>query len=205
MKQKDIDKLVSDNLNYVKSVANQYRGKGIEFDDLVSEGTLAMITAANKYDESRGAQFVAYAGPFIRKAMESAIEKQSSLYRVPKDQKKFVPRNAEKAMSIDAPLSDGNQYTLLDILVNKDVDLADDNAAFRQMLKDLERCIQVLDEREQIIIKKFYGLGETHETLAEIAEDMQLKRERVRQIRDKATRKIAKNAKSLYLKSFLKK
>lgn len=120
MTERETNKIVSENLNYVKSVANQYRGNGVEFDDLVSEGTLAMIMAARKFDETRGSQFVAYASPFIRKAMQQAIDKQSALYRVPKDQKKYAPRNAAKAVSIDAPLSVGNQYTLLDILVNKD-------------------------------------------------------------------------------------
>ena len=176
MTERETNKIVSENLNYVKSVANQYRGNGVEFDDLVSEGTLAMIMAARKFDETRGSQFVAYASPFIRKAMQQAIDKQSALYRVPKDQKKYAPRNAAKAVSIDAPLSVGNQYTLLDILVNKDAKMADDNTAFTQMLNDLERCVEELDERDRTVISKFYGIGTAHETLAEIAEDMQLKR-----------------------------
>ena len=205
MTEREINKIVSENLNYVKSVANQFRGKGVEFDDLVSEGTLAMMMAAQKFDATRGSQFVAYASPFIRKAMQQAIDKLSALYRVPKDQKKFAPRNAAKTVSIDAPLSVGNQYTLLDILINKDVKMADDNAAFTQMLNDLERCVEALEEREKMVITKFYGMGVAHETLAEIAEDMQLKRERVRQIRDKAIRQISKNATSKVLKHFLRK
>ena len=111
MTEKEINKLVSDNINYVKSVANHYRGNGVDFDDLVSEGTLAMLTAAQKYDAERGSQFVAYASPFIRKAMQQTIDKQAALYRVPKDQKKHAPRNAAKAVSIDAPISEGNKYT----------------------------------------------------------------------------------------------
>ena len=101
MTEKEINKLVSDNINYVKSVANLYRGNGVDFDDLVSEGTLAMLTAAQKYDAERGSQFVAYASPFIRKAMQQTIDKQAALYRVPKNQKKHAPRNAAKALSID--------------------------------------------------------------------------------------------------------
>lgn len=111
MTEKEINKLVSDNINYVKSVANHYRGNGVDFDDLVSEGTLAMLTAAQKYDAERSSQFVAYASPFIRKAMQQTIDKQAALYRVPKDQKKHAPRNAAKAVSIDAPISEGNKYT----------------------------------------------------------------------------------------------
>lgn len=205
MTEVEINSLVNDNINYVKSVANQYKGKGVDFDDLVSEGTLAMLMAARKFDATRGSKFVAYASPFIRKAMQETIDNQSAMYRVPKDQKKFAPRGTGKAMSIDAPLSVGNQYTLLDILVNKDAKLADDNVAFSQMLEDLQKCVEQLEEREQKVISKFYGLGVAHETLAEIAEDMQLKRERVRQIRDKAIRQIAKNTKSRVLKSFLRK
>ena len=205
MTEREINKIVSENLNYVKSVANQFRGKGVEFDDLVSEGTLAMMMAAQKFDATRGSQFVAYASPFIRKAMQQDIDKQSALYRVPKDQKKYAPRNAAKTVSIDAPLSVDNQYTLLDILINKDAKMADDNAAFAQMLNDLERCVEALEEREKMVITKFYGIGVAHETLAEIAEDMQLKRERVRQIRDKAIRQISKNTTSKVLKHFLRK
>ena len=108
-------------------------------------------------------------------------------------------------MSIDQPISEGYQYTLLDILVNQDVDMADDNVAFQQMLKDLNNCVDLLDEREKEVVRKFYGLGIHHETLAEIADDMSLKRERVRQIRDKAIRKISKNASSKVLKHFLRK
>lgn len=205
MTEKEINQLVSDNINYVKSVANKYRGNGIDFDDLVSEGTLAMLMAAQKYDESRGSQFVAYASPFVHKAMQQAVDKQSALYRVPKDQKKYAPRNASKAVSIDAPLSEGNKYTLLDILVNPDAKLADDNVAYVQMLNDLKRCVEVLGEREKEVVSKFYGIGVAHETLAEIADDMQLKRERVRQIRDKAIREMTKNATSKVLKQFLRK
>ena len=157
MTERETNKIVSENLNYVKSVANQYRGNGVEFDDLVSEGTLAMIMAARKFDETRGSQFVAYASPFIRKAMQQAIDKQSALYRVPKDQKKYAPRNASKAVSIDQPISEGNPYTLLDILVNQDVNMADDNVAFQQMLKDLDNCVDLLDEREKEVVRKFYG------------------------------------------------
>ena len=155
MTGKDNNDIVSENLNYVKSVANQYRGQGVEFDDLVSEGTLAMIMAAQKFDAGRGTQFVAYAAPFIHKAMQQAIEKQSALYRIPKDQKKYATRSASKAVSVDAPLSEGNKYTLLDILVNKDIEPTDDNVAFQQMLSDLENCVDALDDRESRVIRKF--------------------------------------------------
>lgn len=85
--------------------------------------------------------------------MQQAIEKQSALYRIPKDQKKYATRSASKAVSVDAPLSEGNKYTLLDILVNKDIEPTDDNVAFQQMLSDLENCVDALDERESRVIR----------------------------------------------------
>lgn len=205
MKENDVNKLVGDNLNFVKSLANQYRGQGLDFDDLVSEGYMAMVQAASKFDASRGSQFVSYAAPFIRKAMQQAIEQQAGLYRVPKSERAPSQRSVSKAVSIDAPLSVGNQYTLLDILVNKDALMADDHAGFKQMLQDLMESLDTLDEREREVVRKFYGIGTPHVTMAEIAEDMGLKRERVRQIRDKALRKVSKNAKTKTLKAFLKK
>ena len=203
MKENNIEKLVGENLNFVKSVANKYVGKGVEFDDLVSEGYIAMLQAAQKFEADRGTKFVGYAAPFIRKAMEQAITQQSGVCRVPKSDRKLMTRSANIAVSIDAPLSEGTHYTLLDILINKDALIADESTVFQQMMDDLQNCIATLDEREQEIIRKFYGIA--HITLAEIAEDMNLKRERVRQIRDKAIRKIGKNAKTKILKSFLRK
>ena len=205
MKENDINTLVSENLNFVKSIANHYNGKGVDFDDLVSEGYMAMVQAAQKFDAARGTQFVSYAAPFVRKAMEKAIEQQAGVCRIPKSERKFANRSTSKAVSIDEPLSAGNKYTLLDILANKDALMADDNVIFNQMIADLKNCIDTLDDREKEVIQKFYGIGKPHVTLAEIGEDMNLKRERVRQIRDKAIRKISKKAQTKVLKSFLKK
>lgn len=205
MKDKELELLVTENLNYVKSLAHQYRGKGVDYEDLVSEGYMAMVQASSKFDASRNTPFVAYAAPYIRKAMDKAVEQQANLYRVPKDIRKLAPRGMGKAVSIDAPLSIGNQYTLLDILANKDALMADNHAEVQQMLQDLQACLDVLDPREREVITQFYGIGRGHITMAEIAENMQLKRERVRQIRDKAIRKMAKCAKTKALKMFLRK
>lgn len=94
MKDNDINKLVSDNLNFVKAIANKYTGRGLEFDDLVSEGYMAMVQAAQKFDASRGTQFVGYAAPFIRKAMEQAIDQQAGICRIPKSEQVFTNRSA---------------------------------------------------------------------------------------------------------------
>jgi len=204
MKENNIEKLVGENLNFVKSVANKYTGQGVEFDDLVSEGYMAMVQAAQKFDGSRGSHFIGYASPFIHKAMKQAIA-QSGVCRVPKNLQKQVARTTNSTVSIDTPLNDNTHFTLLDVIVNKDALMADDSAAFSQMMKDLQNCIEDLDEREKEVIKKFYGINVGHLTLAAIGEDMGLKRERVRQIRDKALRKISKSATSKILKNFLRK
>lgn len=205
MEKNDTNQLVSSNLNYVKSLANKYKGKNVDFEDLVSEGSMAMVQAARKFDVSRGTPFVSYAAPFIKKAMEKAIEQQESLYRIPKEEYRKHTPDFQKARSIDAPLGTGNQYTLLDILVNQDTELSDNQAITSQLVKELNDCIQYLDEREQEVIRKFYGLETPHLTLAEIAIEMHIKRERARQIRDKAIRNIARNSKSKILKYFLHK
>ena len=177
MEAKNINQLVTENLSYVKSLANRFKGKGVDFDDLVSEGYMAMTQAAQKYDTERGTQFIAYAAPFIRKAMEQAIKQQSASYGMPKDGHQQLNKKLSRPLSIDAPLGTNNKYTLLEIL----------------------------DEREREVIRKFYGIGCPHIPMADIAEDMELKRERVRQIRDKAVRKMARQAKTKALKTLLRK
>ena len=204
MKENEITQLINQHMDYVQKLAGRYRGKGVEHDDLVSEGYMAMVQAANKFDASRGSEFIAYAAPVIRKAMEKAIEQQQALYRIPKEERMKKPADAHKAKSIDAPLSAGNKYTLLDILINHDADDSDGNAVVKELVDELNACVDTLGEREQLVIRKFYGLGTPHITLAEIAEDMQIKRERARQIRNKALRHIARNSKSKVLKTFLK-
>ena len=120
MEAKNINQLVTENLSYVKSLANRFKGKGVDFDDLVSEGYMAMTQAAQKYDTERGTQFIAYAAPFIRKAMEQAIKQQSASYGMPKDGHQQLNKKLSRPLSIDAPLGTNNKYTLLDILINKD-------------------------------------------------------------------------------------
>ena len=205
MEAKNINQLVTENLNYVKSLANRFKGKGVDFDDLVSEGYMAMTQAAQKYDAGRGTQFIAYAAPFIRKAMEQAIKQQSASYAMSKDDRQHPNKKLSRPLSIDAPLGANNKYTLLDILINKDAQTEEENTYFRLVSEDLKAAIETLDEREREVIRKFYGIGCPHIPMADIAEDMELKRERVRQIRDKAVRKMAKQAKTKVLKTLLRK
>lgn len=205
MENKNINKLVTDNLNYVKSLANRYQGRGVDFEDLVSEGYMAMMQAAQKYDAQRGTQFVAYAAPFIRKAMEQAVKQRASANGMSKDSHYSTGKVAAPTLSVDAPLTTNNKYTLLDILVNKDAMTEEENAYFRMVAKDLHAAVDALDEREQTVIRKFFGIGCAHITMAEIAEDLGLKRERVRQIRDKAVRKMSRQAQTKVLKTLLRK
>ena len=205
MEAKNINQLVTENLNYVKSLANRFKGKGVDFDDLVSEGYMAMTQAAQKYNQERGTQFIAYAAPFIRKAMEQAVKQQSASYGMPRDEHQQLHKRVIRPLSIDAPLSANNKYTLLDILINKDALSDEENSYFRLITEDLNAAIETLDEREREVIRKFYGIGCPHIPMADIAEDMNLKRERVRQIRDKAVRKIARQAKTKALKALLRK
>ena len=171
MEAKNINQLVTENLSYVKSLANRFKGKGVDFDDLVSEGYMAMTQAAQKYDTERGTQFIAYAAPFIRKAMEQAIKQQSASYGMPKDGHQQLNKKLSRPL----------------------------------ISEDLKAAIEILDEREREVIRKFYGIGCPHIPMADIAEDMELKRERVRQIRDKAVRKMARQAKTKALKTLLRK
>lgn len=205
MEAKNINQLVTENLNYVKSLANRFKVKGVDFDDLVSEGYMAMTQAAQKYNQERGTQFIAYAAPFIRKAMEQAVKQQSASYGMPRDEHQQLHKRVSRPLSIDAPLSANNKYTLLDILINKDALSDEENSYFRLITEDLNAAIETLDEREREVIRKFYGIGCPHIPMADIAEDMNLKRERVRQIRDKAVRKIARQAKTKALKALLRK
>lgn len=203
MKENDIERLISENLNYVKALANQFKGKGVDYDDLVSEGYLAMTKAAYKYDAAKGNGFVAYAAPLIREAMRQAIDQQGCLYRVPRDVKP-LQQGATRLKSVDAPLSAGNQHTLLDILESDGQDQLD-NTYTRQVVEDLKACVGQLEGRERLVVEKYFGIGGgVRLTMAQIAEDMGLKRERVRQIRNTAVRQLYKHAKSKALKTFLK-
>lgn len=207
MKEKEYDTaLVSENMNYVKAIASKYRNRGVEFDDLVSEGYMAMVQAAQKYDQRRNTPFAAYAAPFIRKAMEQAIALQGSLYTSSAQQKSDKPTATQgKTLSIDAPLDSARQYTLLDMIASKDIPNADYDVDIKQILEELSEGLEKLEPREREVVRCFYGFGRPHLTLQEIAAEQGLKRERARQIRDKALRKLSKDTKSKILKALLKK
>ena len=191
------NRLVEANLRFVVSIANQYKGKGLQMDDLVSEGNIGLLKAASRFDPDRGARFVSYAVGHVRQQIEKAIEQQAGLYQVPKDVKnEMAAREQSRPMSVDAPLGHRTNMSLLSVLVNQDAPFADERVHSEAIEQAIEFALASLDSRESRIVNAFFGINQEHETMAEIAEDMDLKRERVRQIRDKAVRKLRKVYKS---------
>lgn len=195
--QRALSKLVEANLRFVVSIARQYKGKGVAMEDLVSEGNFGLMKAASKFDASKGVRFVNFAVVYVRQQMERAIDQQAGLYKVPKNVKDEVTaRQQSMPLSVDAPLGHRTNMSLLAVLVNQDAPLADEHVYSEAIEEAVEYALGVLDVRESKVVNAWFGIDQEHETMAEIAEDMDLKRERVRQIRDKAVRKLRKAYKS---------
>ena len=192
-----LEKLTKANLKYVVSLAHQYRNRGLGEDDLISEGNIGMMYAAQKFDGSRGIRFVVFAAPYIRNAMEEAIKEQTALYKLPRNEKSKFEQKRARAISIDQPVPVGssNNFTLQHVLENDNAQHADENLNQEILSAAIQKGLDILDEREKRVITYIYGLSGAHYTMAEIAEDMGLKRERVRQIRNKALRKLHKKMK----------
>ena len=236
-----LEKLTKANLRFVVSVAKQYQNQGLSLPDLINEGNLGLIKAAEKFDETRGFKFISYAVWWIRQSILQAIAEQSRIVRVPLNQvgsvnkinrvmNKFEQENerrpsvdeiAEKTdipfekiedaisvnnrhVSVDAPFVDGEDNSLLDVLVNDDAPMADRMLVIESLREEINRALTSLKERERNIIEAFFGINQTTEmTLEEIGEKFGLTRERVRQIKEKAIRKLRQNTKSKMLKSYL--
>ncbi len=170
------NKLVTDNLGYVITLARQYKSDILSTDDLISEGTIGMMKAAQKYDPQRGKPFVTFAAPYIRQAIEQAISRLDTPTDV---------RSTDESL----PRGSRNNYTLLNVLEDKDSPRAD--AASEQMLSDdMLRGLGRLDERQQAVVCRYFGIDRERQTMAEIGQELGLKRERVRQIRNQALRKL---------------
>lgn len=172
------DKLITDNLGYVITLARQYKSDILSTDDLVSEGVIGMMKAAEKYDASRGKPFVTFAAPYIREAIEKAIGKLDNDIDL---------RSTDESL----PIGSRNNYTLLNVLEDKGSPRADASAELTlsdEMMAGMNR----LDERQQAVISRYYGIDRERQTMAEIGEALGLKRERVRQIRNQALRKLKK-------------
>lgn len=189
---KALSRLVEANLKFVVSIARQYKGRGMAMEDLVSEGNIGLMKAAAKYDATKGVRFVNYAVVYVRQAIEKAIEQMGGLYQVPKDVREEAVRQQSIPLSVDAPLGHRTSMSLLSVLINKDAPMADERIHSEAIEDAIEFALGSLDKRESRVVNAYFGIGQEHETMAEIAEDMELKRERVRQIRDKAVRKLRK-------------
>ena len=183
---KALSRLVEANLKFVVTVARQYKGRGVAMEDLVSEGNIGLMKAAAKFDASRGVRFVNYAVVHIRQAIEKSIAQNMGPAIDIAEGQPSIP------LSVDAPLGHRANMSLLSVLVNKDAPLADERVHSEAMENAIEYALATLNDREQQVVNAYFGIDKEHETMAEIAEDMGLKRERVRQIRDKAVRKLRK-------------
>ncbi len=236
-----LEKLTRANLRFVVSVAKQYQNQGLSLPDLINEGNLGLIKAAEKFDETRGFKFISYAVWWIRQSILQALAEQSRIVRLPLNQvgslnkinkafSKFEQENERRPspeeladvldipvekiadtmkvsgrhISVDAPFVEGEDNSLLDVMINDDSPNADRSLINESLSKEIERVLVfTLSDRERDIVKKFFGLGIPEMTLEEIGDEFGLTRERVRQIKEKAIRKLRPNAKSKLLKSFL--
>ena len=223
-----LEKLTRANLRFVVSVAKQYQNQGLSLPDLINEGNLGLIKAAEKFDETRGFKFISYAVWWIRQSILQALAEQSRIVRLPLNQvgslnkinkafSKFEQENERKPspeelaevldipvdkiadtmkvsgrhISVDAPFVEGEDNSLLDVMINDDSPNADRVLINESLSKEIERVLAfTLSDRERDIVKKFFGIGVTEMTLEEIGDEFGLTRERVRQIKEKAIRKL---------------
>ena len=235
-----LDKLTRANLRFVVSVAKQYQNQGLSLPDLINEGNLGLIKAAEKFDETRGFKFISYAVWWIRQSILQALAEQSRIVRLPLNQvgslnkinkafSKFEQKNERtpspdeladalelpkekvvdtlrvsgRHISMDAPFVDGEENSLLDVLENKDSPVADNKLLSESLSREIDRALATLTERERDIIKLFFGIGLQEMTLEEIGEQFGLTRERVRQIKEKAIRRLRHTSRSKLLKTYL--
>ena len=238
--QEALERLTKANLRFVVSVAKQYQNQGLSLPDLINEGNLGLIKAAEKFDETRGFKFISSAVWWIRQSILQALAEQSRIVRLPLNQvgslnkinKAFARfeqehertpsaeelatelelpkekvtdtlRVAGRHISVDAPFAEGEDNSLLDVLVNTDSPNADRGLINESLATEVERALEILTDREQDIIRYFFGIGTSEMTLEEIGEKFDLTRERVRQIKEKANRKLRQSSRSIPLKSFL--
>ena len=238
--RKALERLTKANLRFVVSVAKQYQNQGMSLPDLINEGNLGLIKAAEKFDETRGFKFISYAVWWIRQSILQAIAEQSRIVRVPLNQvgsvnkinrmlNKFEQENERRPssveiseqtdipqekvdeaimvnsrhVSVDAPFVDGEDNSLLDVLVNDDAPMADRQLVIESLRSEIATILKTLNERERNVITAFYGIGQPEMTLEEIGNKFGLTRERVRQIKEKAIRRLRNSTNNKLLKSYL--
>ena len=179
------DRLAAANLRLVAHVAREYQGQGLAYDDLISEGNVGLVKAAARYDATRGLRFAGFAVVFIRREIERALRHEAS-------DKMLENRNNGQTRSLDAPLGAKPNISLMQVLADGHSPSADGRTYSGALEEQVERALQRLNEREQRVVAAYFGIGQEHLTMAEIASEMGLKRERVRQIRDRAVRRMRK-------------
>ena len=236
------ERLVNANLRFVVSVAKQYQNQGLSLPDLINEGNVGLIKAAEKFDETRGFKFISYAVWWIRQSILQALAEQARIVRLPlnqvgslnKIQKAYsrfeqeferrpsaeelaeeldmpidkiaeVLRMQGRHVSMDAPFVDGEDNSLIDVMENQDSPRADRGLINESLTQEIDRALATLSDREQRIIRKFFGVGEgvQEKTLEEIGVEEGLTRERVRQIKEKALHNLAQNSRSKVLRTYL--
>ncbi|MGC9332327.1 MAG: sigma-70 family RNA polymerase sigma factor [Bacteroidales bacterium] len=235
-----LEKLTRANLRFVVSVAKQYQNQGLSLPDLINEGNLGLIRAAEKFDETRGFKFISYAVWWIRQSILQALAEQSRIVRLPLNQvgslnkinKAFArfeqeherkPTSEElgkeldlpsekvsdtlrvsgRHVSVDAPFVADEENSLLDVLENTDSPSADNSLIGESLSREVERALATLTDRERDIVRYFFGINCQEKTLEEIGQEFSLTRERVRQIKEKAIRRLRHTSRSKLLKPYL--
>ncbi len=238
--RKALERLTKANLRFVVSVAKQYQNQGLSLPDLINEGNLGLIKAAEKFDETRGFKFISYAVWWIRQSILQAIAEQSRIVRLPLNQvgsvnkinramSKFEQENerrpsieeiSEKTnlpeekideaikvngrhVSVDAPFVDGEDSSLLDVLPNDNAPTADNELVMESLRAEIKTLLKMLNERERNVITAFFGIDQQEMTLEEIGNKYGLTRERVRQIKEKAIRRLRGTTNNKMLKTYL--
>ena len=238
--QKALERLTRANLRFVVSVAKQYQNQGLALPDLINEGNMGLIKAAERYDETRGFKFISYAVWWIRQSILQAIAEQSRIVRLPLNQVSSVNKISQilsrleqenerrpsveeisehtdlpkekideaisisgKHVSMDAPFSEGDESSLLDVLVNDNSPSADKSLVMESLRQEIQNALRGLSDRERGVIEAFFGIGQPELTLEEIGTKFNLTRERVRQIKEKAIRRLRSNTKNKMLRSYL--
>jgi RNA polymerase primary sigma factor len=239
--QRALEKLTKANLRFVVSVAKQYQNQGLTLPDLINEGNLGLIKAAQRFDETRGFKFISYAVWWIRQSILQALAEQSRIVRLPlnkigsinKINKMFAlleqsserapsaeeiakeldmtvndvkesMKNSGRHLSMDAPLVEGEDSNLYDVLRSGESPNPDRELIHESLQTEIERALETLTPREADVVRLYFGLGDQHPmTLEEIGETFDLTRERVRQIKEKAIRRLKHTSRSKILKTYL--
>lgn len=238
--RKALEKLTKANLRFVVSVAKQYQNQGLSLPDLINEGNIGLLKAAEKFDETRGFKFISYAVWWIRQSILQAIAEQGRVVRLPLNQvgsvnrinkvlSKFEQENerrpsvdeiADKTdlphekiedvlkvntrqVSVDAPMADGDGTSMIEFM-QSDSDSSTDEELLKESLRaEIASALSVLNDRERNVIEAFYGINQPECTMEEIGKKYGLTRERVRQIREKAIRRLKQNTQNKMLKAYL--